>query len=121
MRALSIGALCLVLGASASCRAQQAPRTPRTVVHHVLDNATLVERGDTLLWVRGPSETVPRDSIGPDGKPVVLVALLLPDSTFVLLSGRRTPMNPALAKHLRAILQMARDEGAGRLPKPPTR
>jgi hypothetical protein len=82
-------------------------------------NITLVERGDTLLWIRGPSEAVPRDSLAADGKPVVMVALLLPDSTYVLLNGHRTPMNPVLAKHMRAALQMLRDEDAGLLPRPP--
>jgi hypothetical protein len=105
-----------------SCSAQSArdPR-PATVVHHMTNTTTLVEHGDTLLVIRGPSEAVPRDSIGADGKPIVMVALLLPDSTYVLTNGRRTPMNPSVAKHLRAILQLARDEDAGRRPKPSPR
>jgi hypothetical protein len=81
-------------------------------------DVTLVERGDTLLWIRGPDESVSRDSIAPDGKPLVMVALLTPDSTFVLSGRKRTPMNSDLAKHVRALRQMARDEAAGSLPKP---
>jgi DNA-binding transcriptional LysR family regulator len=99
------------------CRAQ-APQTGRRAVHHIDANTTLVELGDTLLWIRGPDESVRRDSIAPDGRPLVMVALLTPDSTFVLWSGKRTPMNPALAKHIRALRQIARDEDAGKLPVP---
>ena len=106
--------LCLVLAPSwASCRAQ----TTRTV-HHMTDSLTLVESGDTLLWIRGPSDAVQREALGRDGKPIVMVVLFESDSTYVLLRGQRKPMNPAVARHVRGVLTMAREEDAGRRPKP---
>ena len=113
LRALAM--LCVLLAPSwASCRAQASRK-----VYHMTDSLTLVEHGDTVLFVRSADDAAPRDAIAPDGKPVVLVALLRADSTYVLLSGKRTPMNPTVAKHVRAMLTMARDEAAGRLPRPP--
>ena len=119
MRSIRIITVATVLPAPgwAGCRAQ-APQTERQIVHHVNANVTLVERGDTLLWIRGLSEAVSRDSIASDGKRLVMVSLLRPDSNFELRGGKWTLMNPALAKHLRAIRQIARDEDAGLLPKP---
>ena len=112
MRILSAVAAIALMGAPA-CRAQ-APR----VVHHVTDSLTLVELGDTLLFIRGPSDSARRDAVAPDGKPMMMVALLKPESTFVVVGGKRTPMNPIVAKHVRNILAMAREEAAGFRPKP---
>jgi hypothetical protein len=116
LRSTALGFIFCALG-WAGCRAQ-APRTT-AVVNHLSDSLTVVERGDTLLWIRGPSDAVSRDSIRADGKPVVMVALLLPDSSYVVLYGRRVAMNPVVAKHMRILRQMMHDEQAGRLPRPP--
>lgn len=97
-----------------ACDAQSAQRT----VHHLSDSLTLVEHGDTLWWVRGPSDSVAHDALAADGKPLVMAALLKGESTYVLLRGEKRPMSPALATHVRAILLMAREEEAGRRPRP---
>ena len=116
LRSAALGLIVCALG-WAGCGAQ-APRTVM-VVHHESDSLTIVERGDTLLWIRGPSEAVSRDSLLADGKPLVMVALLRPDSAFAILRGQRTPMNPVVAKHMRAFLQILREEDAGLRPRPP--
>ena len=39
-----------------------------------------------------------------------ITMLLLGDSTFVLLRGERTPLNPVVANHMRRVLAMAQED-----------
>lgn len=112
----------LVLLAAPSCSAQPSvTMTPARVVHRLMDSLTLVEHGDTVLMVRSPDADAPRSAVAADGKPVVMVTLFRGDSTYVLMGGKQTPMNPQIAKHLRAILLIAREETAGTRRKPKLR
>lgn len=117
---MTVGVLFLL--AAPSCSAQPSvAMTPARVVHHLTDSLTLVEHGDTVLMVRSDNADTPRTALASDGKPVVMVTLFRGDSTYVLMGGKQTPMNPQIAKHLRAILLIAREETAGTRRRPKLR
>ena len=89
----------------------------------------LIEHGDTLKMLLSPAQKqtlkARLDSIARSkGEPALvsvldtLTVLVRPDSGFVLLSGRRFPMDARLAGHFRNLREVARREAANPLPTP---
>ena len=89
----------------------------------------LIEHGDTLKMVLSPTQkqtlrarldSTARSKGEPPSKSVLdtLTVLLRADSGFVLLSGRRFPMDARLAAHFRHLREIARREAAHPLTTP---